>query len=79
MLSTTSIKNKKIYIYIYTYVFTAVSRGKTKKRGAQSHGPAPEFDTLCKHFKISVVFRWWGMSSIGSKPKSIRTLATCVT
>jgi hypothetical protein len=78
MLSTTSIKNKKIYIYIHMFL-RPCQEAKQKKRGAQSHGPASEFDTFCKHFKISVVFRWWGMSSIGSKPKSIRTLATCVT
>jgi hypothetical protein len=86
-------KNVNIYIYIYIYILTHVfysrlqRRERKKGRGVASHGPALESSASCRCFKLRVtasrtswvVFRSWGMSSTGSKPKLIRTPATCMT
>jgi hypothetical protein len=60
------------------------AKQKERERGAQSHALALESSASCKRFKTRAttgraswaVLRSWGMSSIGGRPKSIRTPAT---
>jgi hypothetical protein len=83
---TRALYSTQVYILHMFLQTSPEAKQKTRKRrgGAQSHRPASESSASCRRSTTratarrasQAIYGSWGMSSIGSRPKSMRTLAT---